>query len=130
MIRRPPRSTLFPYTTLFRSWDSRRACTAGGISRRGARQRVAPDVTSRVLHALQALLRLGVLREDGQRPLIHLRGLVLLPAILEQERLRIERQRLRRDLTGRPLVRGLSRERRQVGGLHQQIGRASCRERG
>src|SRR5256885_6616770 len=25
MIRRPPRSTLFPYTTLFRSWD------AGGI---------------------------------------------------------------------------------------------------
>src|SRR2546426_6548354 len=22
MIRRPPRSTLFPYTTLFRSWDS------------------------------------------------------------------------------------------------------------
>src|SRR6266571_5842156 len=24
MIRRPPRSTLFPYTTLFRSWDSPR----------------------------------------------------------------------------------------------------------
>src|SRR5437016_11658383 len=23
MIRRPPRSTLFPYTTLFRSWDRR-----------------------------------------------------------------------------------------------------------
>src|SRR3989454_11305487 len=22
MIRRPPRSTLFPYTTLFRSWDA------------------------------------------------------------------------------------------------------------
>src|SRR5438876_1269200 len=26
MIRRPPRSTLFPYTTLFRSPRSRRAC--------------------------------------------------------------------------------------------------------
>src|SRR5689334_1443452 len=25
MIRRPPRSTLFPYTTLFRSWDCDRA---------------------------------------------------------------------------------------------------------
>src|SRR2546428_2102233 len=25
MIRRPPRSTLFPYTTLFRSLDARRA---------------------------------------------------------------------------------------------------------
>src|SRR3712207_6902101 len=23
MIRRPPRSTLFPYTTLFRSWDAK-----------------------------------------------------------------------------------------------------------
>src|SRR2546430_11289707 len=25
MIRRPPRSTLFPYTTLFRSWDTTQA---------------------------------------------------------------------------------------------------------
>src|SRR2546422_8168189 len=24
MLRRPPRSTLFPYTTLFRSWDAAR----------------------------------------------------------------------------------------------------------
>src|SRR2546425_8685880 len=31
MIRRPPRSTLFPYTTLFRShwWRARRAVVAG-----------------------------------------------------------------------------------------------------
>src|SRR5438477_5683010 len=29
MIRRPPRSTLFPYTTLFRSWPGRRAAGAG-----------------------------------------------------------------------------------------------------
>src|SRR3712207_9188218 len=29
MIRRPPRSTLFPYTTLFRS----RACGIGGLAR-------------------------------------------------------------------------------------------------
>src|SRR5438093_7409826 len=27
MIRRPPRSTLFPYTTLFRSHDRRLVCT-------------------------------------------------------------------------------------------------------
>src|SRR5947207_6721166 len=27
--RRPPTSTLFPYTTLFRSWRSRPGCTAG-----------------------------------------------------------------------------------------------------
>src|SRR3712207_8684268 len=29
MIRRPPRSTLFPYTTLFRSWRGRRSPDAG-----------------------------------------------------------------------------------------------------
>src|SRR5436189_3319960 len=35
MIRRPPRSTLFPYTTLFRSWTSRtRNCWASLIQRR------------------------------------------------------------------------------------------------
>src|SRR5690348_17966195 len=28
MIRRPPRSTLFPYTTLFRSFDSTHLCGA------------------------------------------------------------------------------------------------------
>src|SRR3712207_8531046 len=29
MIRRPPRSTLFPYTTLFRSADHARTCRSG-----------------------------------------------------------------------------------------------------
>src|SRR2546422_1476625 len=33
MIRRPPRSTLFPYTTLFRSRGGHRARRAGGIAR-------------------------------------------------------------------------------------------------
>src|SRR3712207_8720243 len=35
MIRRPPRSTLFPYTTLFRSC-ARRYNSSGGISERSA----------------------------------------------------------------------------------------------
>src|SRR5258708_13327244 len=30
MIRRPPRSTLFPYTTLFRSWINALVLSAGG----------------------------------------------------------------------------------------------------
>src|SRR3712207_7549786 len=38
MIRRPPRSTLFPYTTLFRS-APRRARSAGGGALRGRGQR-------------------------------------------------------------------------------------------
>src|SRR2546429_2602534 len=40
MIRRPPRSTLFPYTTLFRSQAVRRAHVPGGGRDRG-RRRVA-----------------------------------------------------------------------------------------
>src|SRR3712207_6933725 len=31
MIRRPPRSTLFPYTTLFRSFDQPALIRAGGV---------------------------------------------------------------------------------------------------
>src|SRR2546430_12091300 len=34
MIRRPPRSTLFPYTTLFRSRDPERPCCDGHGRRR------------------------------------------------------------------------------------------------
>src|SRR5256885_2763563 len=39
MIRRPPRSTLFPYTTLFRSVDARLQCAAAVVHgrRRGVR---------------------------------------------------------------------------------------------
>src|SRR2546430_5779224 len=34
MIRRPPRSTLFPYTTLFRSWTlRRRRCRSTAVTR-------------------------------------------------------------------------------------------------
>src|SRR2546422_3005149 len=49
MIRRPPRSTLFPYTTLFRSRDLARAGEVaepvGRLVRRGAAKRADdPDV--------------------------------------------------------------------------------------
>src|SRR2546421_7106801 len=55
MIRRPPRSTLFPYTTLFRSVDDRRE-VAGVISRadrglegdRFARNEIAPAQPDRI----------------------------------------------------------------------------------
>src|SRR3989449_2915148 len=54
MIRRPPRSTLFPYTTLFRSPEARAAREIGGpvagihvphgheVTRARERQRLAP----------------------------------------------------------------------------------------
>src|SRR2546425_4181121 len=43
MIRRPPRSTLFPYTTLFRSSSSSRARRGSGRSARSPRTRCAPS---------------------------------------------------------------------------------------
>src|SRR2546430_9962983 len=50
MIRRPPRSTLFPYTTLFRSHDRREGGRGGdrrdGGARRPARGAVAGAVSS------------------------------------------------------------------------------------
>src|SRR3712207_6892828 len=50
MIRRPPRSTLFPYTTLFRSRGSPRSRLRGGV--RGAPDRGRPHER---LHALARL---------------------------------------------------------------------------
>src|SRR5256885_12354190 len=57
MIRRPPRSTLFPYTTLFRSRHARahhahpqdhaRAAGAGAVCRAGGRRRGQPVVHAR-----------------------------------------------------------------------------------
>src|SRR5687768_18185993 len=44
MIRRPPRSTLFPYTTLFRSRGRRRA--RGGGARAGWLARSAPRTSA------------------------------------------------------------------------------------
>src|ERR1051326_8723444 len=44
MIRRPPRSTLFPYTTLFRSVRRRRECP-GPPRRGGGSQEAFPDMS-------------------------------------------------------------------------------------
>src|SRR5260221_2518923 len=38
MIRRPPRSTLFPYTTLFRSGGPARRCVPGSVAKRRSRR--------------------------------------------------------------------------------------------
>src|SRR5256885_7480593 len=53
MIRRPPRSTLFPYTTLFRSLYSADSCKFGGVTVRTTsplrtkREDMAPKNASR-----------------------------------------------------------------------------------
>src|SRR3712207_7628260 len=63
MIRRPPRSTLFPYTTLFRSGRGRPARCASGVPRRVGRD-VVPDPAEDVPV-------LGVLGEAGGESVGH-----------------------------------------------------------
>src|SRR3712207_7666115 len=48
MIRRPPRSTLFPYTTLFRSDGAADVPRARRVPGEGARARRLPDVRHRL----------------------------------------------------------------------------------
>src|SRR3954467_16004934 len=59
MIRRPPRSTLFPYTTLFRS-QAQRACRAGQGGRRVARPRRAEDRKSTRLNSSHTIISYAV----------------------------------------------------------------------
>src|SRR2546425_1632547 len=49
MIRRPPRSTLFPYTTLFRS-DQGVTTVA---TKKGLRPTAIPDITARARHVFR-----------------------------------------------------------------------------
>src|SRR3989441_9251095 len=86
MIRRPPRSTLFPYTTLFRS-DSWPALRASGIALAGSWRRTAlawalqsPELTRKETDGLLVLWRRDVVerlqrlapvaRFDAPRPLV------------------------------------------------------------
>src|SRR5436189_5272058 len=57
MIRRPPRSTLFPYTTLFRS-RCRPAPTAAGSTRRGCPARRSEEHTSELQSPMYLVCRL------------------------------------------------------------------------
>src|SRR2546426_8578707 len=70
MIRRPPRSTLFPYTTLFRSIEQ---AAHGGLGARAAAVELAPQAAvhggrgaEKILHILQrSLLQVGIGRPGG-----------------------------------------------------------------
>src|SRR5436309_7052264 len=51
MIRRPPRSTLFPYTTLFRSAPASPACPYSCCPRPGRRAKITRDRKSTRLNS-------------------------------------------------------------------------------
>src|SRR5258708_13062077 len=68
MIRRPPRSTLFPYTTLFRSTDR----DGREVSHPAGRRLVEPRETDTSRAELLAPGDYNISIGDGQRPWIHL----------------------------------------------------------
>src|SRR2546425_9633671 len=73
MIRRPPRSTLFPYTTLFRS-RSERCAPAGLASDQGGQTQVrpAPRAMKVALAILAGVIVLGIaVLLAAQRSLIY-----------------------------------------------------------
>src|SRR2546426_7180595 len=65
MIRRPPRSTLFPYTTLFRS---RAASTSAVVPRKSAAFESAPFDSSKRTESTEPVLPAAIRR--GVRPIL------------------------------------------------------------
>src|SRR3989441_13057705 len=110
MIRRPPRSTLFPYTTLFRSLEAtvghesghvaRRRDVEGGIERGSGRRRDAPPRNR--LYLVRAALFDRYAVPVGERPIDGRgrRGAVERHAVMQRE----HGQRVRADLAGEVAV--------------------------
>src|SRR5690348_1573713 len=101
----------------------KRASAPSRESRRAAEppSRAIGTITggSGVLLPLEPLLGLRVLGEDGQRLVVHLDRLVLLPAVLVEQGARVVGQGFGRHLPAHPRVGGLLGQRRQVHVLHQ-----------
>src|SRR6266436_7914856 len=68
MIRRPPRSTLFPYTTLFRSRTFRRCCASPARRRRPSKRRSSrsEEHTSELQSRLHLVCRLLLEKKKHQ----------------------------------------------------------------
>src|SRR2546427_11894419 len=102
MIRRPPRSTLFPYTTLFRSLEAQ-----------------TRELGERAVVQLERRPRPGKILDRCMAAAV--------PRVVQHEVSLAERAALR-VLAREPDRRSLGEERCERQGL-REIGRASCRER-
>src|SRR2546430_11197522 len=71
MIRRPPRSTLFPYTTLFRSWPTRRLpwprTDGGATASRSCRAPRSEEHTSELQSQSNLVCRLLLEKKKKQK---------------------------------------------------------------
>src|SRR3712207_7947246 len=98
MIRRPPRSTLFPYTTLFRSeeartrWRLAEALLASGDRAAAAKEaELSHEVAVRLgatplRNALEGLIRRGRLRSEEHTSELQSRQYLVCRLLLEKNR--------------------------------------------
>src|SRR3712207_7971768 len=89
MIRRPPRSTLFPYTTLFRSLELNRRCARPGFERqlrRGARVAQAAEQPFEPLHVSVRLARLVPKRSEEHTSELQSRQYLVCRLLLEKKK--------------------------------------------
>src|SRR3989449_10968107 len=115
MIRRPPRSTLFPYTTLFRTYTRLPAVVSCAARERGAGSGTVPAAASKTTRntSPRSVMTAPCLTAPC--------SLSFLPRPRLPPRLLVEEQNHRPDL---PLGEEVLPYRHR-----REIGRASCRER-
>src|SRR3712207_7229308 len=91
MIRRPPRSTLFPYTTLFRSLDAVRARLETAAAQRGELAEAADEARSvahRIHRSSDRLRALGRLaRSEEHTSELQSRQYLVCRLLLEKKKL-------------------------------------------
>src|SRR3712207_8940488 len=94
MIRRPPRSTLFPYTTLFRSPDVRHDRDAGVVQQLDLRRDPHPTLEldrlrAALLHhpdgGVERLLRRGLVRSEEHTSELQSRQYLVCRLLLEKK---------------------------------------------
>src|SRR5690348_9809577 len=96
------------------NWESRRATML-------PRRPMKFTGGSALLLLLQAFLRRDVIREDVQRGLVHLDGLLLVAAVMIEERAGVEGQRLGRDGLAHALGSHVLGQGREAGVFHQAL---------
>src|SRR5256712_5601267 len=89
MIRRPPRSTLFPYTTLFRSREARSARDTGGASKVGSTS--SPNSSQNRTYLAQAF---ASFRSEEHTSELQSRSDLVCRLLLEKKKTKQPRRRL------------------------------------
>src|SRR3712207_9448489 len=119
MIRRPPRSTLFPYTTLFRSLELVQLTSFGcGLDA------VTSDQVEEILRGNNKIYTLIKIDEVSNLGAIRIRMRSLKAAMDEREKMGIEPKDNYKPMVKVPFTQEMRNKHTIL-----EIGRASCRER-